>query len=281
MAGRVLTEEDFPKGDTPAEDTTSKPEEKVETPVEEVPEGKETPRDEDGDKESLPKPSDETPKYKHKTWDETEKARIELEKEFTKKSMRISEVEKELAQFKKPPEKPAPTVDDHIAEIADEALKNIGSLTADSPSRDRDAAIIWAKAQRKISRLEIDETNKQANTERETVSKTYERAQKEGIKNDSELRILGYEYSRTDSSLNTDERIDKAIESTKGIISHIREGFVKDQERDKKEKDDLKVLGRGSSRREEKETKETRPATMSEQLAQINEKRRVTRNDLR
>jgi len=195
--------------------------------------------------------------------------------------MKASELEKKIAKYERPPEKPVPTEDERIAEITDEALKNINALPADSPTRDRDAAIVWGKAQRKISRLEIDESNRQVSSEREIVTKTYERAQKEGIKTDAELRILGFEFSKADGSLGSDDRINQAIESTKGILAQIRDGFVRDLERDKKEKDDLKVLGRGSTRKESKETKETKPSTMSQQLAELNEKRRMTREDLR
>ena len=287
MAGKVLTEEDFGKGGDPTkEDTSSQTipaDQKFDQDRKEIveePKIDEVPKDEEAKVEPLPKPLDEF-KPKHKTWEETEKARLELERGFTEKSMRLSERDKELEKFKKPPEKPIPTEDERIAEITDEALKNINALPSDSPTRDRDAAIVWGKAQRKISRLEIDESNRQFTSEREIVTKTYERAQKEGIKTDAELRILGFEFSKTDLSFGADERINQAIESTKGILSQIRDGFVRDQERDKKEKDDLKVLGRGSTRKDETKGKETKLTTMSQQLAELNEKRRMTKDDLR
>ena len=286
MAGKVLTEEDFKKsGDPTKEDTSSQiipADQKFDQDGKEIieePEKKEAPIEEEK-VEPLPKPLDEF-KPKHKTWEETEKARIELEREFTRKSMTLSDREKELEKYKKPSEKPLPTEDERIAEITDEALAKINAIPVDSQTRDRDAAIIWGKAQRKISRLEIDESNRQVNSEREIVTKTYERAQKEGIKTDAEFRILGFEFSKTNSSFGSDERIEQAIESTKNILSQIRDGFVKSQERDKKEKDDLKVLGRGSTRREDKEEKETKSTTMSQQLAELNEKRRMTKEDLR
>lgn len=288
MAGKILTEEDFNKGGDPTKEDTSSQmfaaDQRIDQdgkPIVEEPEKVLTPeKEEKPGEEPLPKPSDEF-KPKHKTWEETEKARLELERGFTEKSMKLSEREKELEKFKKPPEKAVPTEDDRIAEITDDALSKIGALAADSSTRDRDAAIIWGKAQRKISRLEIDEANKTAYTEREIVTKTYNAAQKEGIKTDAELRILGFEFSKTDTSLSPDDRIEKAIESTKGILSQIRDGFVRNQERDKKEKDDLKVLGRGSTRTDTKETKETKSTTMSSQLAELNEKRRMTKEDLR
>jgi len=287
MAGKVLTEDDFNKGGDPTkEDTSSQSipaDQKFDQDgkaIVEEPEKVETPKEEEAKVEPLPKPSDEF-KPKHKTWEETEKARVELERGFHDKSMRASELEKKVAQYEKPVEKPVPTEDERIAEITDEALAKINALPADSLTRDRDAAIVWGKAQRKISRLEIDETNKQFQSEREIVTKTYEKAQREGIKTDAELRILGFEYSKTDAFLGSDERINQAVESTKGILAQIREGFVRDQERDKKEKDDLKVLGRGSTRKETKEEKEGKPVTMSQQLAELNEKRRMTKDDLR
>ncbi len=285
MAGKILTDDDFNKGGDPTkEDTSSQSipaDQKFDQDgkkIVEEPEKVETP-EEEAKVEPLPKPSDEF-KPKHKSWEETEKARLELERGFTEKSMRLSEREKELGRINKSLEKPVPDEDDRIAEITDEALKNINAIPADSPTRDRDAAIVWGEAQRKISRLEIDETNRQVSSEREIVTKTYERAQKEGIKTDAELRILGFEFSKADGSLGSDDRINSAIESTKSILSQIRDGFVKDQERDKKEKDDLKVLGRGSTRKDKPEEK-GKPTTMSQQLAELNEKRRMTKDDLR
>lgn len=295
MAGKVLTEEDFSKGGDPTkEDTSSQAipaDQKMDQDgkvIVEEPEKVETPaKVDEGGKEPLPKPSDEVPKYKHKTWEETEKARIELEKEYTKKSMRLSEVEKKLVQFEKPIEKPTPTIDDYITGIADEALKDIGALPTDSQTRDRDAAIIWAKAQRKISRMEIDETNKVKDAERNASSKLFELAKKEGFNMDDqdELEELGYQYNKQPSHLSAEEKISKTVESAKERLTRIRGSFVnkleKDRERDKKEKDDLKVLGRGSSRKEGKEEKETKPTTMSQQLAELNEQRRIKKDDLR
>lgn len=286
MAGKILTEDDFNKGGDPTkEDTSSQSipaDQKFDQDgkaIVEEPEKKETPIEE-AKVEPLPKPSDEF-KPKHKSWEETEKAREEAERKMHEATTSKASIERELAQYKKPLEKPIPTEDERIAEITDEALKNINAIPADSPTRDRDAAIVWGKAQRKISRLEIDESNRQVSSEREIVTKTYERAQKEGIKTDAELRILGFEFSKADSSLGSDDRINSAIESTKSILSQIRDGFVKDQERDKKEKDDLKVLGRGSTRKDKSTEKETKPTTMSQQLAELNEKRRMTKDDLR
>jgi len=296
MAGKVLTEEDFTKSGDPTKDTppdTIPADQKFDQdgkPVVEEPKKEEpAPKETKGDEEPLPKPSDFKPK--HKTWEETEKARVELEKNWTRDRMALSDRDRELAQYKKPAEKPAPTIDDHIAEITDEALTQINVLPleydsegkvvpASASKRDRDAAIIWGKAQRKISRLEIDESNKRSQAEHDTVSKTYERATKEGLKTDAELRILGHEFSRTDPNMDLDTRIDRAIESTKGILSQVREGFIERQEKDKHEKDDLKVMGRGSSRPTKKEEKEDKPTTMSEQLTNMNESRRLKKDDL-
>ena len=298
MAGKILTDDDFNKGGDPTkEDTSSQSipaDQKFDQDgkaIVEEPEKKEIPVEEKVEVEPLPKLSEEF-KPKHKTWEETERAREEAERKMHEATTKASTYEKELAQYKKVPEKAIPTEDERIAEITDEALAKINALSleydsegkviaASGAKRDRDAAIIWGKAQRKISRLEIDESNRQVQFEREIVSKTYERAQKEGIKTDAELRILGFEFSKTDGNLSTDDRINQSIENTKGILSQIRDGFVKSQERDKKEKDDLKVLGRGSTRIETKETKETKPTTMSQQLAELNEKRRMTKEDLR
>ncbi len=294
MAGKVLTEEDFSKGGDPIKEDTSPQvlpaDQKVDQDgkiIVEEPEKVEVPiKVDEGGKEPLPKPSDEF-KPKHKTWEETEKARIELERGFHDKSMRASELEKRLEEHEKPTKSQTPTIDDHIAEIADEALKDIGALAADSQTRDRDAAIIWAKAQRKISRLEIDETNKAVEAERTASAGLYKLAKKEGfnMEDQDELEELGYQYNKQPSHLSVEERINKTVESAKERLTRIRGSFAtkleKDKERDKKEKDDLKVLGRGSSRKDKPEDKETKPTTMSQQLAELNERRRVGKEDLR
>lgn len=285
MAGKVLTTEDFEKsGDPTKEDTSSQTisadqkfdqdgkaiveePEKVETSKEEV------------KVEPLSKPSDEF-KPKHKSWEETEKARMELERGFTEKSMKASELEKKLAQYERPVEKPK-TIDDQIRELTKKTLKEINSIPADAPNRDEDAGFLWAKLTSDVDDIKYEARTRHQDTERQIITKTYERAQKEGIKTDAELRILGFEFSKADASLGSDDRINQAIESTKGILSQIREGFIKSQEQDKRDKDDLKVLGRGSTRKESKETKETKPTTMSQQLAELNEKRRMTKEDLR
>jgi len=296
---KVLTKEDFEES---GKDTSSKeiPADKVisaDTKVTmddqgrvieaEEPEAKEV--EAKGEEEPQPKIPEFKPK--HKTWEETEKARIELEKEFTRKSMRASDLEKELETYKKPPP-PPPSIDDEIAKITDEALNQIRAIPIDRDSEgkpipesigkyERESAIIWGKANRKISRLEIDEANKMAETERGTASKLYKKATDEGLRSDDELELLGYEYDRINPSLRIDDRIDKAIETTKNRLSRLREGFVKNQEKDKYEKGELQVLGRGSSRKEIKgKEKEEKPVSMSDQMADLNESRRLKKDDL-
>lgn len=287
---KVLTKDDFEGGEISTEETSEKTipaDQKFDQDGKEVveePEEKVVP-----DEETKVEPQSKS--YKYASMDDYDKAYKEAEKKMHEATMRASSLEKELGQVKKPPEKVV-TADDKIAEFTDAALNEIkgikleydeeGNITRESASkRDREAAIIWGKAQRKISRLEIDEVNKVALSEREIVNKTYTAAQKEGIMTDAELRILGHEFSKTDPSVSTDDRIKESIESTKGILSQIRDGFIKNQEKDKKEKEDLKVLGRGSTRKESKGDKESKPSTMSQQLSELNEKRRMTKDDLR
>jgi len=298
MTGKVLTKEDIESGVSPHDKDTSPElipsEQKLDQDgnvIEEEPEKEETLPKKEGDEEPLPKPSDEF-KPKHKTWEETEKARVESERKMHEATTKASTLERELTTYKKPPEPKVPSIDDKIAEIADDAIKQIGALPIEYDSegkptsvsmtkRDRDAAIVWAKAQRTISRLEIDASRKEVEGERSIVSKTYKRAQDEGLKTDAELRILGYEFSRTDPNLSVDDRINEAITNTKGMLGQVREGFVQSQEKDKKDKDALRVLGRGSSRTGEKEEKGSgKPTTMSDQLVKVKESRRVKKDDL-
>ncbi len=280
MAGKVLTEEDFKGGSEPEKDTSQSipADQKIEVKGKEEP-IKEPEPSEKVKEEPQPEPSEDK-KFKHKTWEETEKARQELERGFTDKSMKLAEAEKKIAHYEKPPEKPAVTIDDKINEMTDQVLDKIRLIPADSQTRDRDAGRMWSRLHADIDDLKYEERQKRSDIERKIVTKTYEKATKEGIKTDAELRILGYEFSKTDSGLSTDDRIAQAIDNTKGVLSQIREGLVEKQEKDKKEKDDLKVLGRGSSRTVKSEEEEKTPTTMSQQLAELNEQRRLKKDDL-
>ena len=277
---KVLKEEDFAEGKEP-EDTSKpspKPDEVIEAKEKPEPEKEPEPSDK-GEAEPLPKPSEDK-KYKHSTWEETEKARIEAERRMHEATTKASELERRVSQYEKPPEKVV-TIDDKIREMTKDTLAKIKTLPADSPNRDEEAGYLWAKLQSNLSDINYEERQKKVDTERKVVTRTYERATKEGIKTDAELGILGYEFSKTDLSLSTDDRISQAIDSTKNVLSQIREGLVEKQEQDKKEKDDLKVLGRGSSRPGKSDEVDKKPMSMSQQLAELNEKRRLKKDELR
>ena len=300
MAGKILTAEDFDKsGDPTKEDTPSQiisadakmiigedGKETIEEPEKEVSAEEKA----KGGEEPQPKPSDFKPK--HKSWEETERAREEAERKMHEATTKASTLERELGEYRKPPPPPVSTIDDQITEIAENAIKEINAIpieydTEGKPKpesltkRDRDAAIIWAKSNRKISRIEIQETNREADSHKTVVSKLYKGATDGGLKSDDELEMVGVAFDRTDPKFDLDTRISQAVENTKTRISRLREGFVKGQELDKKEKDELKVLGRGSSRKGGKEEeRDTKPTTMSQQLADMNESRRLKKDDL-
>jgi hypothetical protein len=297
MAGKILTAEDFDKSGDPTKDTSSQiipADQKIDQDgnvIVEEPEKKEIPIEEEGGKEPLPKPSDFKPK--HKSWEETESARVESERKMHEATTEAANLRKRLEPFERPVEiHKEPTIDDQITEIAESAIRDINAIPIEYDTdgkakpesltkRDRDAAIVWAKANRKISRLEIQETNREADSHKNVVSKLYKGATDGGLKSDDELEMVGSAFDRTDPKLDLDTRIANAVESTKTRVSRLREGFVKGQELDKKEKDELKVLGRGSSRKGGKEEeKEVKPSTMSQQLADMNESRRLKKDDL-
>jgi hypothetical protein len=158
-----------------------------------------------------------------------------------------------------------------------------GKPTTESlTKRDRDSAIIWAKAQRTISRLEIDEREKETSNWRSTVSKLTKKAKDEGLASDDEMDMVAGAFDRLSDVGNLDDRISQAVEVTKSRLSRLREGFTRRQVQDKDEKDSLKVLGRGSSRKEgEKTSGSDKPATMTDALRQSKESRRVKREDLK
>ena len=293
MAGRVLTEEDFKDSDKDTSKSDAVPaDQKFDQDGKPIVEGpkKETEKVVvKGDKEPLPKLSEEK-KYKYASMDEFDKGYREAERKMHEATTQNAELRKKLEQYEKPVAK-TPTIDDRIAEISDGAISQINTLKIDYDSdgqptreslskRDRDAALIWAKANRQISRLEIDEERRVSQREQDTVQRTYDRATKEGLKTDAELRLLGYEFSRTDPNLDLDTRIERAVESTKSLLGQVREGFIERQDKDKQEKDELKVLGRGSSRPARTTEKEEKPSTMSQQLADMNESRRLRKDDL-
>jgi len=303
MAGKIVTKEDLEGGDPNKEDTSPETTpsdksilsgQKFDQNGKEIVEGEpeiETPVEEKGGEEPLPKPLEEF-SPKHKTWEETESARATLERDFHTKSGENAELRRRLVAYEKPPEKKVAD-EDEIANITDVALREMDNLryeygsdgkpTPESIRKiDREKAILWNRGQEKIADLVYEKRSRKATSEHDVITKTYNRAQKEGLKSDAELRVLGAEYSRTDSSLSIDERIEAAVEATKGIVSSLREGLVKDQKKDKEEKDALRVLGRGSNRGKETiDIKPKKSSTMADDLAELNKKRTMTKDDLR
>lgn len=279
MAGKVLTQEDFVEGETKKEDTSvpPEPEEKVEVKAVEEPEHKEEPSKDEG--EPQPKPSDEK-KYKYASMDDYDKAYKEAERKMHEKTTRAAELERKLAQYEKPIEKPV-TIDDRIKDMTKDTLSKIRLLPPDDPDRENQAGYLWAKLQGDITDIKYDERTRSADREKDMVKKTYDYATREGIKTDAELRILGYEFSKTDSGIPVEDRISIAVTNTKEVLGQIRSGFVEKQEKEKKEKEDLKVLGRGSSRQEKSETKKPENESMSQALSKLNEQRRMKKEDLR
>jgi len=287
MAGRVLTEEDFKEGKD-KEDTskTPKPDEKVEPKPDEVIEfkGKEKEEPEEKvepseDKEE-PQPKDDGKKYKYASMDEFDKAYKEAEKKMHEATTEKSKLERELAQFKKPPEKPAVTLEEKIREVTKQTVSRIKTMPEDTPNRDDEIAYLWAKNASEIEDLKYEHRRTKEESERNTIKKIYDQATKEGLKTDEELDYFSYRYSKTDPSLSIEDRTSQAIEATKMGLGKLREGVVKDVEKDKKDKEDLKVLGRGSSRTVKSEKGEEKPMSMSQQLAELNEKRKLKKEDI-
>ena len=302
MAGKILTEDDFKGGDTPKEDTPKEEfvsaDQKFDQDGNKIegPKGDDAPKKKEDGEEPLPKPSNEK-KYKYASMDEVERAYAEAERKMHEATTRASSYEKELAQYKKPPEKSEPTEDEKVAEIMDEANKQISALPIEYDSegretqqsyskRNREYMLIMGKANRKISRLEIDAENKAKEQSQTTSKKLYNKAKDEGFNMDDEddLSEIAFQWERS-SGDTIDDRISNAVTNAKSRLDRLRgkvkEKVIEDIERDKKEKDNLKVLGRGSSRKDDKQEMETKPVTMSQQLTELHEKRRITKDDFR
>lgn len=291
MAGRVLTNEDFKEGKDP-QDTSKTPEPDeiiegdkivkavgdkviVQSVEKEEPEEKVEPSE---SKKEPTQPSDFKPK--HKTWEETERARLEAERKMHETTTRLSQTERELTQLREPPKK-AVTVDDRIKDITKTTMNQIRLVPAEDPDRDDKVGYLWAKNASDIEDIKYEERERTKSSQQSVVSRTYKKATEEGLKSDAELRILGHEFSKTDPSLSVDDRISEAIGNTKNILSQVREGFVEKQERDKKEKEDLKVLGRGSSRQERSEKKEEEGSeTMAQAMVNLKKQRTMKKEDL-
>lgn len=283
--GKVLTEEDFEKGKEP-EDTSKGPadrsipaDEKIEIKGKEEPIKEPEPSEKEKE-EPLLEPSEDEKKYKYASMDDYDKAYKEAERKMHEATTEKARLVREVEELRKPKDQPK-TLQDRIDEMTDQTLDKIRILSTESPTRDRDAARLWAKNQSDIDDLKYEERQRKQDTERITVKRIYDYANKEGLKTDEELDYFAYRYSKTDSSLSIEERTYQAIEATKSGLGKLREGLVKDVEKDKQDKDNLKVLGRGSSRTgKSSEEKLDKPLTMSEQIAQMQEKRRLKKDDL-
>ena len=276
---KVLTEEDFPEGSESKDTSKSIPaDEKVEVKGKEEPEEKTEPS-EKVKEEPQPEPSEDK-KYKYTSMDEFDKAYKEAERKMHEATTETSELKKKVAYYEKPVEKPAVTIDDKINEMTDQVLDKIKLIPADSPTRDRDAGRLWTRLHADVDDLKYEHRRSTEETERKTIKKIYDQATREGLKTDEELDYFSYRYSKTDPSLSIDERTSQAVESTKTGIGKLREGLVERQEKDKKDKDDLKVLGRGSSRTVKSEDKDKEPTAMSQQLAELNERRKLKKDDI-
>lgn len=275
---KVLTEEDFQEGEHKSEDTskTAEPQKEIIEGKEKLePEAKEEPSKDK--EEPQPKPSDDK-KYKYTSMDDYDKAYKEAERKMHEATTKAAELERKVSQYEKPKE-PAVTIDDRIKEMTKDTLGKIRVLPADSPTRDEDAGYLWAKLQSEISDFKYEERHKKEESERSVAKKLFGKATTEGLKSDDELDMVGFEFSRIDPGIPTEDRISQAVEVTKGRLSRLRDGLVEKQKKDEKEKEDLKVLGRGSSRREKSEEK-SEPTSMSQQLAELNDKRRLKKDDL-
>jgi hypothetical protein len=283
-SGKVLTDEDFKGGKEP-EDTSKGPadrsipaDEKIEVKGKEEP-AKELEPSEKEKEEPQPEPSEDK-KYKYASMDEFDRAYKEAERKMHEATTEKARLARELEEVRKPKDQPK-TLQDRIDEMTDQILEKIKILPNESPTRDRDAARLWARNQSDIDDLKYEERRKRDDSERSTVKRIYDTANKEGLKTDEELDYFAYRYSKTDSSLSIEERTSQAVEATKSGLGKLREGLVKDVEKDKKDKDDLKVLGRGSSRTgKSSEEKTEKPLTMSQQIAEMQEKRRLKKDDL-
>ena len=275
---KVLTKEDFAEGDKPEEDTSSTPaqDEIVIGKEKEEPEKKVEPSEDE--KEPQPKPSEEK-KYKYASMDDFDKAYKEAERKMHEATTKAAELERKVSQYEKPREAVV-TIDDRIKEMTKDTLTKIRVLPTDSPTREEDAGYLWAKLQSDISDVKYEERHKKEESERTVAKKLFGKATTEGLKSDDELEMVGFEFSRIDPGIPTEDRISQAVEITKGRLSRLRDGLVEKQKKDEKDKEDLKVLGRGSSRREKSEEEDKGPTSMSQQLAELNEKRRIKKDDL-
>lgn len=277
---KVLTQEDFKEGETAKEDT-SKPEPEVDDKIviqgrqEPEPEQKEPPSRE----EPQLKPSEEK-KYKYANMEEFDHAYKEAERKMHEATTRAAEYEKKLAQLNPPK---VETIEDRITKMTEDTLDRIRTIPSESASRDRDAGVLWAKLQREIARMELEEERKKQHEQDSLSRRLYDRAEREGFKSKTEMKWFGREFGETDPSLSVDDRISRAVESTKEALSDLRAGLVPKSESDRDAKDAMKVLGRGSSRstKSSDDEKQGKPKTLSDILSETYENRRMKREDLR
>jgi hypothetical protein len=293
-----MGKEDLEKGkETPNEDTSElvSSETKFDqdgNEIKEEPTKKEVLPKED-DKGSPPEPSDGK-KYKYSSMDEYDKAYHEAERKMHEATTKASTLEKELERHRKPPEK-VPTEDEQIAEITDAALKDIRAIPveygsdgrptkASAEDYDRKSAIIWGKANAKITRLEIEKDRKVSEEGKSLSRKLYDKAKSEGFNmaDEDDLAEIAFQWDKATGDT-PDDRISNAVRNAKERLERLRGKFSDAIERDKKEKDSLRVLGGGSRNRPTeggKEKKDSKPSDMYSALEEVKNKRRVKKDDL-
>lgn len=220
---------------------------------------------EDSDKGKGKKKTKETLFFgKYKSMDEAEKAFKESERKMHEATERAARLEREPVRK----EPVIPEVDPADA-IADDALAEIGKLNPEDPDYQKKTARVWAKAQMKIANLTVGKA-KEAETSTKSTEERVTSALKDAkLPSDNDKKIFWSIASHCPADIKDLEgQISWTIERVNEVKAEVAKEMVEETNRKKKEKGDLKVLGRKGSKTTSSEEEEENkpPMTLVEQL---------------
>jgi hypothetical protein len=201
---------------------------------------------------------------KYETMEEAGKAFKESERKMHEATERAARLERDQStRVKTDPEvDPGDT-------IADEALVEIGKLNPEDPDYQKKTARIWAKAQMKIANLTVGKA-KEAETSTKSTEERVSSALKDAkLPSDNDKKIFWSIASHCPADIKDLEgQISWTIERVQEVKADVAKEMVEEANRKKKEKGDLKVLGRKGSKTtsSEEEEENKSPMTLVEQL---------------
>jgi len=260
--GKVLTDADFGiDGGRPAATTDN------DEPVIDAGDLEVKPVIEDGtDLEDLNKPvkKEKLIAGKYKTIPDAESGIKEAERKMHEANERAARAEGRLSAQTVRKE---PDVDPADA-IADAAIEEIGKLNPEDPEYQKKTARVWARAQQKIAGLTVSSARESDNSNRSVEERVVGALKDAKLSSDNDKKIFYSIATHVPAGISEiGEQIAWVVERVKEIKAEVAKEVAEEITRKKKEKGDLKVLGRKNSKVDAIEDDEEKtPMTLSEQL---------------